>query len=137
MKEVRLRWYGYVVKAFVESVARLALAVSLDGQWLKRWSKKQWIDYLQEGRRALGVCPTNAANWKKWWAKCKTAETHHMMGITQKNKKVLFLSTNSVLHIFPNKSIFKDPRSEGYFYQVGLLATINHLSFTNYFRLDS
>lgn len=32
------------------------------------------MDCLHEDMPAVGVCPTDIADWTKWWAKCKSED---------------------------------------------------------------
>ena len=74
MREARLRWYGHVVRADAESVARRALALSPDGQRPRGRPKKRWMDCLREDMQVTGVRPAVAADRTKWKAKCRKAD---------------------------------------------------------------
>ena len=74
MRESRLRWYGHVLRANTQSVARRAYDLNPDGRRPQGRPKKRWLDTIKEDMRAVGVKPEDANNRVVWRAMCKSAD---------------------------------------------------------------
>jgi len=66
MREVRLRWYGHVMRKEPKSVVRTALNLEPGGRRPRGRPKKRWMDTIQNDLHATNLTPEDASNRAAW-----------------------------------------------------------------------
>ncbi|XP_019204855.1 uncharacterized protein LOC109196094 [Oreochromis niloticus] len=74
MREVRLRWYGHVVRSDKNSITKTAQQLDLEGNRPQGRPKKRWMDRIKDDMKAVNVTPEDALDRKKWRKACKIAD---------------------------------------------------------------
>ncbi|CAD6186165.1 unnamed protein product [Caenorhabditis auriculariae] len=65
LRENRLRWYEYVLRAYATSIARTSLEMEVDGKRPKGQPKQLWLDTLHPDLKATNQHPDQAADRTK------------------------------------------------------------------------
>lgn len=74
MREARLRWYGHVLRAADETIAKIGLNVEVDGKRPKGRPKQRWLDTLHNDLKIAGLHPDHATNRAKWRDRSRKAD---------------------------------------------------------------
>ena len=74
LREQRLGWYGHVMRARPDSVAKTALNINPEGRRPRGRPKKRWLDRIKEDMIISGLKAEDAFDRKKWKSRCNVAD---------------------------------------------------------------
>ncbi|KAI0977758.1 hypothetical protein GJ496_008617 [Pomphorhynchus laevis] len=66
LRESRLRWYGHVMRADVNTLAQAPFQIEVDGKRPIGRPQKRWMDTLLKDMKMVGLTPKDAAK-KAFW----------------------------------------------------------------------
>ncbi|XP_039627278.1 uncharacterized protein LOC120540503 [Polypterus senegalus] len=75
MREARLRWYGHVVCADDNSVAKTAMRLDPGDQRPRGRPKKRWMDRIKEDMKIVNLAPEDALDRAKLRRICRKADS--------------------------------------------------------------
>ena len=74
IKEIRLRWYGHIVRAGEQNMGYSTLKRPIPGRRRRGRPKKRWIDGVQEDMRSKGLTDRMAQNRPQWRKRIRAAD---------------------------------------------------------------
>ncbi|VDO76194.1 unnamed protein product [Heligmosomoides polygyrus] len=66
MREVRLRWYGYVLRGKEDSVRKIGLNFEVIGKRPRGRPKQHWAETLHMNFKVAGIHPELALDLERW-----------------------------------------------------------------------
>uniref|UniRef100_W5MA04 ribonuclease H n=1 Tax=Lepisosteus oculatus TaxID=7918 RepID=W5MA04_LEPOC len=75
MRELRLRWYGHVLRSNDTLMAETALELNVEGCRPRGRPFTRWLDRLKDNTRLAKVTCRDAADRTKWKNRCKQADS--------------------------------------------------------------
>ena len=74
MREARLRWFGHVLRANNDTLAKAGLNLEVRGSRPKGRPKQRWLDTLHNDMKIAGAHPDHAHDRAKWRRRTTTAD---------------------------------------------------------------